>query len=345
MKIAQDLARAWQDAVASRRVVNEFEASEDDPAGRWVKGDRLSFGLVWSGKNVKYEAWNIRTERQIEATVDERAIGETGFVCQFNGYRALRPGGNPRTIGRQPDISPSPPECRFYCQTPSMQLSLLNREPLLQVTLENSHWSAYHNANPFEKDGHFLLLPATVEGALITLPHCPQMLTQAYLYDLVLLFRQAPGLVIFFNSLHAGASVNHVHAQAVFHQRRLAIEDARAVEYKGYFVLDGYPAQGLCFSLDCEVRRIAASIERLQTRGIPFNLILLGQRIVVVPRNPDHEIVAEFPGGVLATMEVSGKIITVDRRIYEQATDADIRRALQKVTVNVKSLIDDWASG
>ena len=345
MKLAQELSQAWQNAVASGRIVNKFEASEGDPTGRWARGDRISFGLAGSGDDIKYEAWNVRTAEPIEAAVDERTIGDTGFVCQFNGYRALRPGGTPRTLGRQLDISPTPSECRFGCQTRMRDLSLLNRAPLLQVRLQTSSWNAYHNANPFEKDGHFLWLPVQGEGELPTIPHLPQMLTREFVEDLVLLSRQAPELVIFFNSLHAGASVNHVHAQAVFHRKRLAIEDAATVQYRGFTILDGYPAQGFCFSRDSEVSSVATAIEKLQTRGIPFNLILLGERMLLVPRNADHEIVVEFPRGILATMEVSGKIITADRQVYEQATAADISSAFQKVTLDAKSLIDAWESG
>ena len=342
MKITQDLSKAWLRAVNAGRIVNEFEAALDDPAGRWSKGDQVRFGLAWSDGAIGYWARNVATARVIEAPVEERAVGGTGFICQLNGYRALRPGGTPQRIGRQPDISPAAADCRFFCQNPDQGLSLLRRDPLLQVDLAHSRWNAYYNSNPFEKEGHFLWVPLPVNATPRTMPHTPQGLSRESIEDLVLLFRQTTDTIIFFNSLHAGASVNHLHAQSVVRKHRLAIEDARLAEYKGFTILDGFPAQAICFGRDADPGGIATSVGRLQRRNVPFNLILLGERILLVPRAVEHEIVAEFPGGVLATMEIAGKIITVDRAVYEGTGPADIAVAMKKVTLNVKELIDLW---
>jgi hypothetical protein len=340
INITQDLARAWLQAVTAGNIVNEFEADQDDPAGRWAHGDLVRFGLAWSDGAITYCARNVRTAQVIEAPVEERAIGATGFCCQFNGYRALRPGGAPRRIGRQPEISPAVADCRFFCQDPSRGLSLLSRAPLLQVGLANGRWNAYYNSNPFEKEGHFLLVPALTDGTPGNLPHLPQLLSRESVEDLVDFFRQSPGTIVFFNSLHAGASVNHLHAQAVFHKHRLPIEEARTAEYKGFKVLEGYPAQAICFGRNSDLDPIVAAVDRVQRLGIPFNLILLGECILLVPRAAEHEIVAEFPGGVLATMEIAGKIITVDRQVYENIQPADVTSAMNKATLDVRELID-----
>ncbi len=342
MKITQDLSIAWREAVASGRIANEFEASSDDPTGRWSKGDLVRFGLVLVDGVIQYDAQNMRTAKQIEASVEERTLGSTGFVCQFNGYRALRPGGTAQRLGQQPDISPTAADCRFYCQDPKHSLSLLKRDPLLQVRLAHARWNVYYNATPFEKEGHFLWVPAIVDATIAVIPHLPQMLTREFVEDIVLLFRQATQSIIFFNSLHAGASVNHIHTQSVFHNQRLAIENAKTIEYKGFNILDGYPAQAICFGRDSDVSTIAIAVDRLQKVGIAFNLILLGERILLILRNGEHEIVSEFPGGVLATMELAGKIITVDRHVYENTEPAQIESAFRKVTLAAKQLIDSW---
>jgi hypothetical protein len=344
MNVTRELSSAWREAVASGSIANEFEASLDDPAGRWLRGDRIRFGLVWTGDAIEYNARNLRTNTQIEASVREKTIGSNGFLCQFNGYRALRPGGASRKLGRQPDISPEPADCRFYCQDPGKNLSLLKRNPLLQVSLRHGSWNSYYNATPFEKEGHFLWIPVIVDGATTVIPHFPQMLTRDFVEDLVELSRYSTGTIVFFNSLHAGASVNHIHAQAVVHERRLAIEDARTIDYKGFCILDHYPAQAICFQRDSDVSTIASCVERLQVDAIPYNLILLGERIFLVPRNSDQEIVSEFPGGVLATMEIAGKIITANRDAYENFNATQIESAFQKVTLSARQLIDGWGN-
>jgi hypothetical protein len=344
MKINQDLSDAWMEAVASGSIANEFDASADDSLGRWSMGDRVRFGLAVSGPSIVYDARNLRTGTRIEAPVDERPVGSTGFVCQFNGYRALKPGGGAPRLGQQPDISPAASACRFYCQDPKKSLSLLKRDPLLQVRLRHGRWNAYYNAIPFEKEGHFLWVPIVVDGAATVIPHFPQLLTREFVEDLLLLFGQTTEAIVFFNSLHAGASVNHIHAQVVFHKQRLAIEDARTIAYKGFTILDGYPAEAICFGSDSDISAIAAAVGRLHAEGIPFNLIMLGRRVLLVPRNPEHEIVEEFPGGVLATMEIAGKIITVDRSAYDRTDATQIGSAFQKVTHSAKQVIDGWGT-
>jgi hypothetical protein len=87
MNVTRELSSAWREAVASGSIANEFEASLDDPAGRWLRGDRIRFGLVWTGDAIEYSARNLRTNIQIEASVHEKTIGSNGFLCQFNGYR------------------------------------------------------------------------------------------------------------------------------------------------------------------------------------------------------------------------------------------------------------------
>ncbi len=234
----------------SGKIVNEFEASADDQEGRWSKDDRIAFGLTSTSSGISYFARNLRTAAQIRASVDERKVDGTGFECQFNGYRALRPGGPGQGLGRQPDVPAGSAACRFGCQDPKKSLSLLRRDPLLQVRLPRFRWNAYYNATPFEKEGHFLWVPVVVDGTTTILPHVPQLLNQEFLEDMLLLFQRTTQTIVFFNSLHAGASVDHIHVQAVFHRDRLAIEDAGTAAYRGFTVLEGYPAEGLVFALD-----------------------------------------------------------------------------------------------
>ncbi len=342
MNIHHTLSMAWREAVASGRLVNEFEAASGDPAGRWAPGDRVRFGLTCTADTIEYAAWNLRSGQQIEAPVVERKVGSTNFVCQFNRYRALRPGAAGQGGEQRPDISPAPADCRFHCQDPTKSLSLLQRKPLLQVRLAHAHWNAYYNAAPIEKTGHFLWVPVTIDASTTVIPHIPQRLSRKFIEDLVLLFRYSAPSIVLFNALHAGASVNHIHAQAVFHTRRLPVEDARTVEYKGFTLVDGYPAQALSFRVDADVSALAASVERLQQHGIAFNLMLLGEQAFLFPRDARHEVVSEFPGGVLATLDLAGKLITDDRQAYERTGAAQIESAFGKATLSAKQLIDGW---
>lgn len=323
MVFTQDLLNAWTKAVRDGKIVNEFEVSN---------GEKIQFGLTTQNGCLRYYAKNIKTGREMPAIVEEKTIGQSNFVIQFNGYRALKPGGKVLNIGRQPDIPSEAINCRFYCQEPSSKLSILNRDPLIQIVLPNYKWNAYYNATPFEKEGHFLWLPVFADK-VPTIPHVQQELSRAFLEDALALFRQSDRLIIFFNSLHAGASVNHIHLQAIFHKKALSIESTSVIKRNGLSVLNGYPANGIVFDQNAEFDEIWPRVDFLQKEKIPFNLIFIGERICLILRDPFYEVVEEFPMSGIASVELAGKIITVDRSAYDNISYAMIQKAFQKTTV------------
>src|SRR3989344_1301615 len=321
--VAQDLllSSVWIKAVKDGKIVNEFKA---------LNGDRIQFGLALQNGRIEYYAKNIETGCEMPALVEEKMIGQSGFTIQFNGYRALKPGGRILNIGKQPDISGEATGCRFYCQDSSRDLSILKRDPLVQIALPNYKWNGYYNAAPFEKEGHFLWLPVFTDKA-VAISHIRQELSRAFLEGALTLFRNSDRLMIFFNSLHAGASVNHIHLQAIFHKKALNIESASIIRQGRFTVLDNYPARGIVFHRNAESDEIWPCVDYLQKNGITFNMILIGDRICLIPRNPLYEVVTEFPT-IIASTELAGKIITVDRNIYDNVSYAMIQRAFQKTT-------------
>jgi len=338
----ENLADSWNSAVQDGKIMNEVEAVVSDPEHGWNAGDRLTFGVRLHNGKPEYFGANVTTCQSIEADVKERSVPGTDFICQFNGYRALRPGGARSRYGRQPEISAAPADCRFYCRYPERPLSLLARRPLTQLSLRHWHWNIYYNAFPFDATGHFLCVPALVRGSDIILCHLPQKLTAAFLEDLLLLLRDRPPLMFFFSSLHAGASVNHIHVQAVFHRQQLPLERATCVSYKGFTFLTGYPAEAFVFSARVPTEVLHGCVARLERQGIPFNLLLVGERAFLFPRNADHEVVEEFPGVVLAATDLAGKIITTDRVSYEHADRGRVQNAFSKVCISARKLIDGW---
>lgn len=332
----QNLSDAWLSAVRAGKIANEFETPEKH---------RVQFGLTAEDGGIAYFAKNLTTGSPIPATVQERTIPGTTFRIQYNGYRALRPGGNPRSVGRQPDIPGEADQCRFYCQDPAHPLSILRHDPLAQVALSHHRWNGYANAVPFEKRGHFLWIPVLVDGTRTVLPHRTQHLSRPIIEDLLALFRRSESMLFFFNALHAGASVNHIHLQSVFHGERLAIEEAQTLPSKvpSVRLLHGYGANGLVFNRDVAVEILFTAVDRLQSNRIPFNLILVGDRIFLMPRNADQEVVSEFAGGV-ASMELAGKIVTNDRDVFERIDRQTIAAVMGKVTLPVGQVLPAYAS-
>ena len=279
---------------------------------------------------------NLSQSQDIHDVVEEKYVAKTGFLCQFNGYRTLRPGGSPRQPGYQPNIPAAPHQCRFHCQDASKALSLLVRTPLLQVKLTHFTWNAYYNAAPQEQAGHFLWIPTS--GQSNTLPHFPQVLTLEFLEDAVSLFTSLNHTIVVFNALHAGASVNHIHLQAIHHPQRLPIEAAPILNYQTYGLLENYPAQAFVFS-PTQVHQIFCWVDRLQQTQIPFNLAMLGTRIILIPRNPQHEIVAEFAGHGTAALGMCGRLTITNQKVYKAINEAVIHSAFQKMVLPAKTII------
>jgi hypothetical protein len=148
-----------------------------------------------------------------------------------------------------------------------------------------------------------------------------------------------------FNSLHAGASVNHVHFHSVYRRKPFPIENAGVRKVGDYYVLDGYPASGLVFERNRPVDELWPCIARLQERNFPYNLIAGEERIHLIARDPEHEMVEEFPGGVMASMELSGKLITTDEQFYVNVGQQLINSALAKTTLQSERLLQAITGG
>ncbi|MBT9316083.1 GDP-D-glucose phosphorylase 1 family protein [Leptothoe spongobia] len=334
------LYAAWKEAVLDEKIVNLFEASKDDVAGHWSKGDQIVYGIRSIGEELTYYAQNLTRSHEIKGGTERKQLGDTGYICQFNSYRALRPGASNRPIGRQPDIPAAPEDCRFHCQDATHPISLLRREPLLTAKFNHANWHAYYNVAPLDQDGHFLWVPTGPHPNL--LPHSPQQLSFESLDDAIQIFNQLTQTILFFNTLHAGASVNHIHLQALYHRYPLPIESATVIDYKGYRLLDNYPIQAIVFSTQTPATEIFACVDRLQRETIPFNLIMVKDHILVVVRNIDHEIVSEFPGDGFAALGMCGVITTVDRNAYDTVTVAMIESTFAKMVVPAQQVIDRW---
>ncbi len=259
------------------------------------------------------------------------------YCVQYNGFRKLRPGGVPPKLGQQPDLPVGTKECRFYCQEPSHPLSLLRREKLAEVNLKNFRWGAYYNLAPIEKEGHFLWVPVSSSQAVLEIPHIPQALTAVLLEDAIDLFKRCRNLIIFFNSLHAGATVDHLHLQAVCYKGKLPIQKALVKKEGNFSFLEHYPINALVFD-DSNVYKLKGVVSNLQTNKIPFNLIFIDNCAYLVPRNPAHEVVQEFPQGVLSSMEVCGKLILTDKKLYEKVEEHLIKSAMRKLSLSTAQI-------
>ncbi len=322
MTMVSNLSQAWRRAVAAGKVCVEFPL-EAAIAGVGESGETIVAGVRLADGRCEFFARNRTTGHEIAQPTLEKPLPGTDFSVRFNRGRAWRPGAKRRQPGRQPEISSAWYDCRFDCQVatgPNSGNSLLARDPLARVELPNSYWHGYYNAFPIEAAGHFLWVPVRPLGAI---PHHPQRLTHSFLEDALALAKMSANTLFFYNSLHAGASVNHIHLQSLAISQKLALERAIArgglTWYGSAGIPDSYPATALVFRQDAGVDDIFPFVDRLQARTepIPFNLACLPEGVCLLPRNIESEVLVELPGDVFGAMEMLGMPVVSSRANYD----------------------------
>jgi hypothetical protein len=331
MGIEQDLSAIWENMVRAGQIRNRFAGAN---------GEQIESGIRMTAEGPQQYALHVDTGLDIQAGVVERALGRYDLTIQWNVYRALKPQfQKPRLHAQQRVYSPEVNECLFACQDAANPLSLLQRPSPFRTTLKNFQWAALPNAVPVEQNGHFLWVPVLTDAATTALPHWLQVLTLPLLEDFLMLASVSSNSMTYFNSIYAGASVNHIHFQSVQREREMPIEKGTVFQRGGRCFLADYPASGLVYSEDTPVKKIWRDIEKLQARGIPFNLIQAGGRTYLAPRNIEHEMVEEFPGAILAAMEIAGKAITTEESYYQAVDWAKLYTALHKSTLRNEELL------
>ena len=325
MSISVDIAKSWQQFLGEGKAFNTFEVKEDGPDKLWVKGDTVKVGLQLdvTGKPEFY-ATNLTQNRQLVVTPERPEIeNEFGFKKCFFPHRLLRGSPPIYELGcQEKEPSSDLSMCNYKCQDPAHRFSLYLQEPFCVLKLSTGRiWALYYNFAPLEEKGHLIWVPATFSGKTFELPHLPQVMTRELLEDTMILARKSIGFLYYFNALHAGATQHHFHSQLIYvGDELLPIERSTIVAIEGYSLLDNYPINGQVFGPDASPDQVWHSIDRFQQNGNPFNLIMVRGRIFLVPRNPDHEIVKEFPFGVLASVEIAGRIIISDRKNFDETT-------------------------
>ncbi len=331
MALLQDLSSIWENLVRKGEIKNRFTG----PDGRWIES-----GIRMGGEGPEHYAIDSVSGEDIRAGLLERPVGPAGFVLQLNQYRALKPRAKMLGLGRQLPYSPDVNDCFFACQDPANPLSLLQRNVPVRTMLRNYQWAAVHNALPVEKNGHFLWVPVRSSGALTIYPHWVQALSLPLLEDFLTLAVSNVNAMTFYNAMHAGGSVNHIHYHSVFRKGPRPIEAAATVFRHGRLYLDGYPASGVVYTQEATADQIWTDVAVLQKAGIPINLIHSGGRTYLIARDTEQEVVAEFPNGILAGMELSGTAITTEQSYYDTADWTTLHAALSKSTLPTDRLVE-----
>ena len=224
------------------------------------------------------------------------------WEVMFNPLRALRP---PRaSAARFAGLEQPFDAAAFHFNKP-----FLAKEVMWEGTLAGKPARLLYNKFPFARL-HGLLVP---EPAL----NSPQWLTPA-LHDWawqVCAHSAVPGLCLGYNSLGAGASVNHLHFQSFVRGVPLPVQSARFAHNGGR---DPYPLPCLRFTDPVAAWQTIAALHKTNT---PYNLVYGQAELHVVPR-----VAQDAPGLVAHARgygwsEMAGAVTVFTREAYE-ACDA-----------------------
>jgi len=333
MRLSIDLTEAWHRLVARGAMKNTFH----DAAGR-----RIEAGVRLGDHGP--ESYAIATDTGESVCQGAEWSGlESGMEILYNPVGGLKPHTRPAKAGRQPDIPADAAACPLACQDPGNALSILRRSALVEMPCPVRRWRAYPNVAPWEARGILIWLPCPADDTASSLPHLPQLLGRPELEDFLAIARSATGITTFFNSLHGGASANHLHFQGVYCDHAMAAECAQTVSNGRYTFLANYAASGLVFPLDVPALTLWEPVRRIQEAGYPFNLIALSTAIFLFVRDPRHEILEEFPGRAFGAINLAGLFITSDPEERKRISDRTIAAAFAKLTVGgepLKALFD-----
>src|SRR5688572_16056302 len=179
MRMVVDMIALWNRSVAKGAIRNVFT----DRLGRRIEG---GVRLVAEGP----QAYAIELGTGMNVCEGHRLWRlKNGMDVLFNPVAGLKPHSRPSAPGRQADLPSEAGTCAFRCQDPEDPISLLRREPLLQVPLPHSHWRALPNVAPWDPRGLLIWIPCLPGGGVTVLPHLPQFLTYGVLEDFLQIVR------------------------------------------------------------------------------------------------------------------------------------------------------------
>jgi hypothetical protein len=332
MKYTQDLKSIWQSLVRREKISDVY------------KDGTIEIGIIMGDLGPEYYAGTKEGQNKgeyLSDKIEERFIAGTDFVIQYNPFRGQRPASKVHANyeGRINAPTRGIENCRFGCSNPQRNLSLLVREPSGQILPGYLRYNRYYNTLPIEEEGHFMYVPVEKNGIEETIPHIEQKMTQEMFKDTLEIAKSSEDAITFFNSIHAGAIVDHFHIQQIFYRRhlrngtplrggKLAIENAMTEDYNGRKITSRYPAYGFVDTINSKIWQ---DIKKLQEKDIPFNWILIEDKSYLFPRNVEKEKVCEFPD-IIASFECVGKIITTDKEIYDNMNRDKLYSAFEKTT-------------
>ncbi len=329
-----NISKKWRDMITDGQLTRKAI----DPKTQ----DEFEISLIMlEDSSIEYHARNLTKGEDIFEKVVEEKIPGSEFIREFNPFEGFAKKTKPKIPGKQPDLPDHNRECGFNCTNASIARSMLNRDPVFEFMVNGEMWKAYSKRIFADKRGHFVLIPDITKLR----NKRGQLITETDMKAVIDISNRSKNISVLYNSLHAGASVNHIHFHLVYHRERFALEKTR------FGQRDKVGSVGIYSSIDYglkvimldgkdieEVSTIAFNlINRLQQDSIPYNLMIVDGKIYIMPRNIKHEVVEEFPRSV-GIREFYGKFVGYTKEDFDYITEEKILSAFKKMSLTEQEI-------
>lgn len=242
-----------------------------------------------------------------------KEIGEWELV--YNAMRKLRPARSSSQILHS--IKQPYDKTRFHFNKP-----FLKPEILWEGMYEKFNTRVLFNKFPFS-DYHMLIVVSSETNS-------PQVLTQEmHRYACSLMKKMSdvlPGFGLGFNSLAAGASVNHFHFQGFVRKQAFAIEKEQWLHHGGNKT---YPLEVKCFSEESASWNYIATLIK---NDDAFNCLYRNNICYVVPRK--YQGTVELPEWLSGAgwIDVAGSITVSDESAFNTIGENIVTEALSRLS-------------
>lgn len=245
-----------------------------------------------------------------------------GWQVVYNSMRQLRPARASSQI--LSSIKQNFDETRFHFNKPFLKPEILWQGGCKDSNYEEIKLRVLYNKFPFSE--HHLLIIVSPEK------NSPQLLTKEshqLIFSLVQKYDTIfPGFGAGFNSLAAGASVNHLHFQGFIRQQEFPIEGQHWTHNGGE---SNYPLRVRCFT---DVESSWLYTNKLIDENIAFNCIYRANICYIVSRQYQGTVV--LPDWLVGAgwLDVAGVITVSDENTFNSIKGSDITDSLMLLTID-----------
>jgi ATP adenylyltransferase/5',5'''-P-1,P-4-tetraphosphate phosphorylase II len=238
------------------------------------------------------------------------------FLLNYNQLRSFRPARMSKMENVQLDTA-------FNAQGFHFNKPFLEKETFAQGNMQDRQLCLLYNKFPFVKYHALLVLDKE--------QHNNQLLTEEYLVYMAELQsttqQQLPGFVVAYNSLGAGASVNHLHFHVYLETTPLPIFSA---QYRHNGGDHPYPATCQVFTDPGDAWQV---IQSFHDKNTPYNLLFHDRKIYCLPRKLPQKTFKDLDVTLYGWSNMAGLIHLNDKEAFAQISVNQLMESLAAVSL------------